>query len=81
MLSKSQYVRGLQCYKSLWLYKNRPDLIQNPDILEESLFKTGHTVGELACQLFPGGIEIEFNPTDFEGMIEQTAELIKLLLF
>jgi hypothetical protein len=77
MLSKSQYVRGLQCYKSLWLYKNRPDLIQNPDILEESLFKTGHTVGELACQLFPGGIEIEFNPTDFEGMIEQTAELIK----
>lgn len=77
MLSKSQYVRGLQCYKSLWLYKNRPALIQKPDAQQESLFKTGNTVGDLACQLFPGGIEIEFNPKDFEGMIQQTAELIK----
>ena len=77
MLSKSQYVRGLQCHKSLWLYKNRPDLIEKPDAQQESLFKTGNTVGDLACQLFPGGVEIEFNPKDFDGMIQQTAEFIK----
>ena len=25
MLSKSQYMRGLQCVKSLWLYRQRKD--------------------------------------------------------
>ncbi len=53
-LSKSQYIRGLQCHKSLWLYKNRPDLRTEPDQAQESLFNTGYEVGELAKQLFPG---------------------------
>ncbi|MEA3434027.1 MAG: hypothetical protein U9R13_05550 [Campylobacterota bacterium] len=45
-LSKSQYIRGLQCHKSLWLYKNRPELRDAPDYAQESLFNTGHSVGE-----------------------------------
>jgi len=64
MLSKSQYVRGLQCHKSLWLYKNKPELRQKQDAQQESLFETGNTAGDLACQLFPNGIEIEFNTQD-----------------
>lgn len=76
MLSKSQYIRGLQCHKSLWLYKNRPELIQKPTTQEASLFATGNTVGDLACQLFPNGVEVKFNSKDFEGMIQQTKALI-----
>lgn len=77
MLSKSQYVRGLQCHKALWLLKHRPELKQKPDAQSESLFETGHTVGALACQLFPNGVEIEFNSKDFDGMVRKTQQLIE----
>ena len=75
-LSKSQYIRGLQCHKSLWLHKNNPELKDKPDNQSESLFNTGHDVGELACQLFPNGVEIKFDSSNFDGMIQKTKELI-----
>lgn len=76
-LSKSQYIRGLQCHKSLWLYKHNPELRDTPDSSQESLFNTGHDVGELACQLFPNGIEIKFDPNNFDSMVSKTKELIE----
>lgn len=76
ILSKSQYVRGLQCQKSLWLYKNRPELRDTPDEAQESLFNTGYSVGELAKELFPKGVEIEFDTSNFNGMMSKTKELI-----
>jgi len=56
ILSKSTYIRGLQCYKSLYLNKFRPYL--RDKISEEQLakFARGHAVGKVAQQLFPGGI-------------------------
>lgn len=74
-LSKSQYIRGLQCHKSLWLYKNRQDLRDAPDNQTESAFNTGYDVGELAKELFPNGVEIEFDSNNFRGMIERTKRL------
>lgn len=55
-LSKSTFIRGLQCLKSLYLHKNRPFLRDrlSPDQLAK--FKRGHTIGDLAQSLFPGGI-------------------------
>ncbi len=76
-LSKSQYIRGLQCHKSLWLYKNRPELRSPIDAQTQSLFKSGDSVGELAKELFPDGTEIAFTPDDFQGMITKTKELIE----
>ena len=76
-LSKSQYIRGLQCHKSLWLYKNKPELRDTPDKEQESLFNTGHSVGELAKELFPNGVEIEFDANNFNGMIAKTKKLIE----
>ena len=75
-LSKSQYIRGLQCHKSLWLYKHRPELRETPDAQQESLFETGYQVGDLAKELFPGGAEIEFDADNFDGMIQKTKKLI-----
>ena len=75
-LSKSQYIRGLQCHKSLWLYKNKPELIDAPDAKSESAFNRGYQVGDLAKELFPNGVEIEFDSSNFNGMIEKTKKLI-----
>lgn len=77
LLSKSQYVRGLQCEKSLWLYKYRRNLMDEVTAQRQSLFDTGHRVGEYAKQLFPNGVEIEFNSRDFDGMARMTADLIE----
>lgn len=77
MLSKSQYIRGLQCHKSLWLRKNKPNLRNMSTDQTESLFATGLTVGDCAKTLFPDGIEIEFTPDDFNSMFEKTSKLIE----
>jgi hypothetical protein len=75
-LSKSQYIRGLQCHKALWLYRHRRDLMAEPDANRQAVFATGHEVGEVAKSLFPGGTEIEFDHQHFDAMAEQTAHLI-----
>jgi hypothetical protein len=75
-LSKSQYIRGLQCHKALWLYRHRRDLMTEPDANRLAMFASGHEVGELAKSLFPGGTEIEFDHKRFDAMAEQTACLI-----
>jgi hypothetical protein len=75
-LSKSQYIKALQCHKALWLQKNKPELKDTTDKQTESLFAQGDSVGELAKELFPDGEEIVFNPSDFSIMIEKTKALI-----
>ena len=76
-LSKSQYIKGLQCHKALWLSKHRPELIPQVDAQKQHMFDTGHEVGELAKHLFPGGTEIAFDRGNFQGMIAKTAEAIE----
>jgi len=56
-LSKSLYIRGLQCHKSLYLHKYQPELKDGMSGEQEALFNTGHEVGDYAKQLFPGGVE------------------------
>lgn len=75
-LSKSQYIRGLQCVKSLWLKKQRPDVLSEPDETAQAVFETGNMVGAYACGLFPGGIEIPFDGTTFQEKIALTKQLI-----
>jgi hypothetical protein len=74
-LSKSQFTRGLQCHKSLWLLKNRPELRQKPDAALQARFDAGTAVGELACQLFPGGETLEYG-SGISSNISKTQKLI-----
>lgn len=76
-LSKSQFIRGLQCTKALWLYKYRRDLRASPDAQLQAKFDAGTDVGVLAQKLFPGGVEIVFDRAKFSANITRTAELIK----
>ena len=75
-LSKSQYVRGLQCHKSLWLYKHKREVITPVSPQQEYVFANGHRVGKLAQDLFPGGIEIQHDRDNFAGMVAETRSLI-----
>ena len=75
-LSKSLYIRGLQCEKSLWLKKKKPEVLQAPDDGAQAVFDAGTSVGELACELFSGGERIEYTG-DFNAQIAKTKELIE----
>lgn len=71
-LSKSLYIRGLQCTKSLWLKKYKKDVLTSPDGSAEAIFEAGNEVGALACELFPGGKEVPYENTSFEEKITLT---------
>jgi len=75
-ISKSQYIKGLQCHKYLWLQKKRPELRDTLDSAQISLYNSGTNVGELACELFPGGVEVKFTKDDFNAMLSKTKALI-----
>ncbi|MEO5572358.1 MAG: hypothetical protein ABIT08_04775 [Bacteroidia bacterium] len=76
-LSKSTYIRSLQCLKSLFLYKYHYKL---RDPLPAELlvrFDKGHNIGKLAQQLFPGGFEVTADRVyDYAQRISLTRELI-----
>ena len=55
-LSKSTFIRGLQCHKSLYLNKFRPYLRDRLSEEQLAKFARGHAVGKVAQQLFPGGV-------------------------
>ena len=76
-LSKSQYLRGVQCEKSLWLYKYRRELQEKPLDSQLARFKSGNEVGALALRLFDCKEKIDFDEGDFGAKIERTKELIK----
>jgi len=67
---------GRQCSKLLWFRYNAKDQIPAPDESQQAVFDQGHEVGELAKQLFPGGIEIDTEPGDFDGAIRRTTEAL-----
>ena len=84
ILSKSTYLRGLKCEKSLWLYKNRYKLKDKITPQQEAIFSQGTNVGILAQDLFPGGVdastenywEIEKGIANTQNMIEQGVTVI-----
>lgn len=57
LLSKSTFIRGCQCPKALYLYKHQPNLRGQISDQQQAIFDRGTSVGELAQELFPGGID------------------------
>ncbi|MFC1731456.1 DUF2779 domain-containing protein, partial [candidate division KSB1 bacterium] len=76
-LSKSKYLRGWQCHKSLYLDKQHPELRDEISEGQEAVFAKGHQVGYYAQQLFPGGVVVGMG--DFKNIrasVALTQELI-----
>jgi hypothetical protein len=57
MISKSSFIRGMQCRKSLWLHFYQPEERDEISESQQQIFDNGHSVGLLAQQLFPGGVD------------------------
>jgi len=75
-LSKSLFIRGLQCHKSLYLEKYHPELKPPISEQQEALFASGHEVGKLAQQLFPGGVEIPYDGKTHAEQLSMTRDEI-----
>jgi len=76
MLSKSLFLNGLQCYKSLYLHKYHPELKDEISETQNALFQSGKEVGILAQKMFPGGVEIPYEGLTYSEQIKRTASEI-----
>ena len=78
VLSKSTFIRGLKCHKSLYLNKHQKQLRDQLSEMQLAIFEQGNKVGELAQNLFPGGIDCTSKSYfDFSEAITKTNDLIK----
>lgn len=78
LLSKSSFIKGLQCEKHLYLYKYHYKEMDEPSEMQKAIFKRGTNVGELAQQLFPGGEVAAYgDPPNYEKALKKTEDLIK----
>jgi hypothetical protein len=76
-LSKSTFIRGAQCLKSLYLNKHRPFLRDRMDAAQLNKFDRGHELGRLAWQLFPGGVDCSpGHPSAYARAMQATDDLI-----
>ncbi len=77
ILSKSTFMRGSQCTKSLYLHKNQPELKDEISEQQEATFDRGTSVGELARKIFPGGIDASPESSyEYQKSVAVTQELI-----
>lgn len=75
-ISKTRFSQGLQCPKLLWSAFNAKHLFPEVDAGLQAVFDQGREVGSLAKRLLPNGVEVEADPTDFEGAIQLTQKLL-----
>jgi len=76
-LSKSLFIQGLQCHKALYLQKYRPELKDEIAPATQMAFDAGHTVGDLARQLFPGGVIVPYDGLSYGEQTDMTRRLIE----
>ncbi|MBR4838603.1 MAG: hypothetical protein IK004_09300 [Bacteroidales bacterium] len=75
ILSKSTYIKGEQCVKALYLFKNRPFLRDKLSMEQRAKFKRGTDVGILAQQYFPEGINMTpSSPSQFGKKVAETMQ-------
>jgi len=78
LLSKTSFLKSVQCTKAFFLYKNHYNLKDPLPKEKQAVFNRGHQVGVLAQSLFTGGIDV--SPTHvskFNDSVKRTKELIE----
>jgi hypothetical protein len=76
-LSKSLFIRGLQCHKSLFLDRYQPELKDKVSEEKQALFESGTDVGVVARHLFPGGVEVPYDGLSLQEQLAMTASEIE----
>jgi len=78
LLSKTTFLRSVQCHKSLYLNKYKPELRDPADPLQEAVFRMGKEVHALVRELFPGGVVASSEESyDPKTWVQRTRALIK----
>lgn len=73
ILSKSTYIKGLQCEKALYMTKKHPYLRDRLSIEQRARFQRGTNVGILAQEYFPGGVNMAPSaPSQFPKKVQET---------
>ena len=75
MLTKSNYLSGLQCARLLWITKNDKSRVPELTEMEKAKFNEGYLVEELAQSTFTE--KIDLSKLDFNEQIEKTKEVLK----
>jgi len=76
-LSKSTFIKGLQCEKALYLYKNNYNLRDETSPQLQAIFSQGTNVGILAQELFPNGIDA--SPSSYFKMQESVFKTLEFI--
>lgn len=77
LLSKSSFIRGVQCEKHLYLYKYHYNEMDQLSEMQKAIFKRGTDVGKLAQQLFPQGIDASpKSQFEYDKAVVETKKLI-----
>ena len=76
-LSKSTFIRGLQCEKSLYLYKHHYNLKDPTPTSLQAVFDQGTNIGLLAQELFPNGSDA--SPENHFKMVESVGKTQKFI--
>ena len=76
-LSKSTFIRGLQCEKSLYLYKHNYRLKDPTPPSLQTVFDQGTNIGLLAQDLFPNGADA--SPENHFKMVESVGKTLKFI--
>ena len=76
-LSKSTFIRGLQCEKSLYLYKHHYNLKDPTPSSLQTVFDQGTSIGLLAQELFPNGVDA--SPENHFKMVESVGKTLDFI--
>ena len=77
ILSKSTFVYGCQCPKRLYLHKYKPEVRNEEDEEQLSIFSAGTNIGVIARELYPDGVNAEpLDSFSYAQSVSKTKELI-----
>ena len=68
-LSKSKYLSAFQCEKKLWLEIHDREKATPIDEIQQAIFSQGHYVGELARDVYTGGVLIDSEKCRLEKLL------------
>ncbi len=78
LLSKSSFIRGVQCEKHLYLYKFHYKEMDQLSEMQKAIFKRGTDVGKLAQQLYPNGVDASpATQFEYDKAVKVTKELLE----
>ena len=78
MLTKSDYIKYIQCKKYLWLNKFKKEIL--PEELDDNLkrlFESGYKIEDIAYKLYPNAVNAEAEEKNIKEMILKTKHLMK----